>query len=312
MIARKELSMINRVISKEEQEYLDSYDLSAYKQPSLAADIAIFSILPTDKNSSNYRKDSEENLNLLLIKRGQYPHKGEWALPGGFCQENEDVYESAMRELTEETGVENSYLKLIGSYGAPNRDPRGWIISNTFLALIDGTKQKVNAGSDAKEAMWFNVSLSCISDNKVVNENEVIIDRQYALSLTSNDATKDNICLSSTVTEHIEFKNLHETVSYDITGNDGLAFDHAMIISRAILSLRESVESSGKIVFDLMPEKFTLAQLQNAFEIILSKPLLTPNFRRKMAPLVIETDEMSDGVGHRPAKYFVRNIEAFY
>ena len=63
---------------------------------------------------------------------------------------------------------------------------------------------------------------------------------------------------------------------------------------------------------DLLPERCTLYSLQEAHEIILDEKLLTPNFRRKMAPLVIETDEMVTGPGHRPAKLFRRNLEAFY
>ena len=61
-----------------------------------------------------------------------------------------------------------------------------------------------------------------------------------------------------------------------------------------------------------MPEKFTLTQLQSTFEIVQGRKLLAANFRRKMSGYVTETDEISDGAGHRPAKLFRRNLDAFY
>ena len=101
-------------------------------------------------------------------------------------------------------------------------------------------------------------------------------------------------------------------IPLEIVEDDGFAFDHAEIILRAYLSLKARTAQSGRIVFDLMPELFTLNTLQEAHEIILGEKLLTPNFRRKMAPYVIETDAMVTGAGHRPAKLFRRNLEAFY
>ena len=60
-----------------------------------------------------------------------------------------------------------------------------------------------------------------------------------------------------------------------------------------------------------MPETFTLTQLQHAFEVILGEKLLTANFRRKMNDYVIETEQIVEGAGHRPAKLFRRNMENF-
>ena len=105
---------------------------------------------------------------------------------------------------------------------------------------------------------------------------------------------------------------LHGYSEYEITDRGGLAFDHAQIILEAFLNLRKETESTGDIVFDLMPERFTLARLQRAYELVLGRELLTANFRRKIAPLVLETEEEIAGVGHRPAKLYRRNPEKFY
>jgi len=298
----------NRNISQEEKEYLAGYDITQYERPSIAADIAIFSILE-DGESSNFRKLPKKALKLLLIKRGTYPYKNCWALPGGFCRPNEDVHETARRELFEETNVENAYLKLSGIFGEVDRDPRGWIISNTFLALMDGEKCNLRAGTDAWEAKWFTVELNCKELKKQSDADVAEIINEYEIRLI-HEASQVSLC--ATVTEHKQFKNYHETSHYDIANCENIAFDHAKIILNAILTLRKGIENDSKLVFDLMPELFTLTQLQNAFELIQDEKLLTANFRRKIADYVIETEQIVEGAGHRPAKLFRRNVEAFY
>jgi len=93
--------------------------------------------------------------------------------------------------------------------------------------------------------------------------------------------------------------------------SEGLAFDHGKIILQTLLFLRKSVKNDWKLAFDLMPEFFTLTQLQNTFELVLDEKLLTPNFRRKVDELVVETEQILEGNGHRPAKLFKRNIGEF-
>lgn len=316
-------------MSEEEKEYLSRYDITRYDRPSIATDMAVFSIMgkkdAADKDqvrdAENYRKLPEKKLKILMIKRGTYPYKDCWALPGGFCQKDEDVYETARRELYEETHIKDAYLKLAGIFGDVGRDPRGWIISHTFLALMDGENCKLRAGTDAWEARWFEVEMEKKEIKKICKQDTALIENEYSLHLTnsqtdginvSETTSKIPIDLTAIIREHKEFKHYHETVRYEMTDNDGFAFDHAKIILYAFLSLRQQVEDDGKIVFDLMPETFTLTELQKAFEIILDKKLLVANFRRKMADYVIETDQMIEGAGHRPAKLFRRNIKVFY
>lgn len=295
-------------MSKEEAQYLAGYDISTYEQPSLAADIVIFSIL-NDGVSDNIRKLQKKSLKILLIKRATYPYKDCWALPGGFCKPQEDVIETAKRELYEETNVDNAYLKLIGAFGENDRDPRGWIISNTFMALIDGNRCELRAGTDAWEAKWFNVDVTRTDVQKDVNGDNVAIKTEYTLRLFNEES---GVEITAGIIENKEYCNYHETVSYEIVNSKEIAFDHAKIILNALLSLRENVENNLKVVFDLMPERFTLTELQTAFEIILDKKLLAANFRRKLADYVIETEQTIEGAGHRPAKLFKRNIEVFY
>lgn len=302
-------------MSVEEKQYLKQYDIGKYERPSVTADMAVFAVMGmNDNQTKNYRKDPKQSLQLLLIKRGSHPYKDNWALPGGFCQKDESTTETARRELYEETGISDAYLRPFDIFSEPGRDPRGWIISHAFLTLIDGTKCNLHASSDAREAEWFSVSVEKTNLRREIDHEQAHITNSYLITLVCGQSPirQEELRLTAEVLEKRNFVNYHETVTYDIVSCDGMAFDHAKIILCAFLRLQNEVNENGKPVFDLMPEKFTLAQLQNAFEIVQGKKLIVPNFRRKMADYVTETDEFSEGAGHRPAKLFKRNLDAFY
>lgn len=305
-------------ISEEEKAYLETYEISSFDRPSVAADMAVFSIMGTgdadEKNASrrreNYRKDPQKQLKLLLIRRASFPYKNYWALPGGFCRRGESTIDTARRELFEETGVKDAYLNPFAIFSEPDRDPRGWIISHAFLALIDGEKYTVRGGSDAWEAKWFGIHLEKKLISRKVEGVHAEVENVYELHLVCEE--KENLKLGAVIKEWKHFENHHETIRYEIEQTEGLAFDHAKIILRAYLKLQEEAGDAGKIVFDLMPETFTLTDLQRAYETVQGKSLLVANFRRKIADYVTETDEVVEGAGHRPAKLFRRNLEAFY
>lgn len=288
-----------------EQEFLKEYDISQFERPSIAADIAIFSIM--DGEQTDNRKLPEKKLKLLLIKRAAHPYKDSWALPGGFCKPDETIYETAKRELYEETNIENAYLKLEDIFSDKNRDPRGWIMSNAFIALTDANNWSLRAGTDAIEAKWFEISLSKTKEIGMFDGDNVDMERMFDLKLTN-----DEITLQAKVKEIKHYYNYHEAVEYKLLENEGFAFDHAKIIVKIINSLQDKAEHDFRIIFDLMPEYFTLSELQKAFEIVLRKELLAANFRRKIADYVLETPMAVEGNAHRPAKLFKRNISTFY
>jgi 8-oxo-dGTP diphosphatase len=86
---------------------------------------------------------------VVLVKRKYNPFKGQYALPGGGVEIGESVEQACQREMKEETGMDVSYLRLIGVYSDPGRDPRGHVVSVAYLADADISKMK--AGSDAAE-----------------------------------------------------------------------------------------------------------------------------------------------------------------
>ncbi len=297
-------------ISQEEEEFLKQYDLTKYDRPSVAADMAVFSVMGEQgekqaRDKENYRKLPKRKLKILLIRRGDHPYRGDWALPGGFGRRSEEIYETAKRELFEETQISEAYLKLIGVFGREGRDPRGWIISHTFLALIDGEKYQVRGGSDARDAAWFEVEFTQEKVSEKREKDRLGRSTLYRLRLVCEEK-EEPVVLQALIRKEDVIRHFHTETEYFVEEEEGLAFDHAKLICYALLSLRQEVESDGRIVFDLMPEYFTLTELQKVVEIILDKALLTANFRRKMAVYVEETDRMITGAGHRPAKLFQR------
>ncbi len=295
-------------LSEEEKQFLAQYNAERYERPSVATDIAIFSIME-EGEQDNFRKLPPRALKILLIQRSMYPFKDKWALPGGFCKSDEDVYKTARRELYEETGIQNAYLKLAGIYGEVGRDPRGWIISHTYLALLDGERCRLQPGSDAKEAQWFALRVEPKEHKRHTDENTACIETDYKLYLENE---KSGVKLNAIVREYKQFAEYHETLNYEILECEGLAFDHAKIILQTVLELCQKAQNEMQMVFDLMPEYFTLTQLQNAFELVLGQKLLAANFRRKINDYVIETEQVIEGAGHRPAKLFKRNVKEFY
>lgn len=96
-------------------------------------------------------------LKVLLIERGEEPFKGKWALPGGHVNMDETLEQSVLRELREETGVDLPFMEQLATFGDPDRDPRGRVISTAYLVLARMDELKVEAGDDAAKAQWFPV-----------------------------------------------------------------------------------------------------------------------------------------------------------
>lgn len=300
----------------EEKEFLAGYDLTKYDRPSVAADVVVFSVMKDDE-CEDVRRLQEKKLKILLIRRGGFPYKGSWAMPGGFCRKGEDVIDSARRELGEETGIDDAYVKLVGVYGEPGRDPRGWVISSTYMALMNARACHLKAGDDAQDARWFTVELTDVSTevsgigeeivkNEVEASCKVQNEKRYRLVLKNADS---DIKLTAVLRRTDMSSCGRSSDSYDIEECEGLAFDHARIITEAVLGLREDVRRDMKLAFDLLPERFTLTELQNVCEQIWDMELTTPNFRRKIAEYVEETDAYQAGERYRPAKLFRRRTD---
>lgn len=131
--------------SAEEAEFLANYKPKDYPSIGLTADIVALTI-----------RNGE--FSVLLIKRGDHPFKGRWALPGGFVNPNETSETAATRELIEETGIDidRAHLEQLKTYSEPDRDPRTRVVSTAYLALLPDLPTP-EAGDDAAEAHFFAV-----------------------------------------------------------------------------------------------------------------------------------------------------------
>ena len=186
-----------------------------YPHPSVTTDCVIFGFDGT-------------KLNVLLIERGVEPFKGRWAFPGGFMKMDETALQGAKRELKEETGLENAYIKQFHAFSDPNRDPRERVITIAYYALV--RISEVKGGDDAAKAEWFPI-------NKVPS----------------------------------------------------LAFDHDLILREATTALRRQIHFEP-VGFELLPEKFTMTQLQHLYEAILGVKFDRSNFANKMLKLGLITE----------------------
>ena len=190
-------------------------------------------------------------LQVLLIERGIEPFKGKWAFPGGFLNMDETAGEGALRELKEETGLENAYIEQFNTYSDPGRDPRERVITIAHYALV--RIQEVKGGDDAAKAQWFPI-------------DEV----------------------------------------------PQLAFDHDKILRDAMRKLRERIHFEP-IGFELLPEKFTMRDLQILYESILGVKFDRRNFAKKMMhyELLNQLDETVRPTAKRDALLYSFNKENY-
>lgn len=279
-----------------EEEFLRKYDASIYERPSVTVDMLIFTVM--DEEKENYRKLPEKALKLLLIKRGDHPYIGQWALPGGFVTESESIDEAALRELKTETNIDTIYMEQLYTWGDVKRDPRTRVISCSYMALIDSSSFEVKAGDDADDAMWFNVKYSVFEEKKILLERGFVYEKLVKLTLSNEMDTLEVIVK---VIERYEGRAVR--VEREIMDSTGIAFDHAKMIEYAVARLRNKIEYTD-IAFNLMPELFTLSELQQVYEVILGKELLAAAFRRKIVDMVVETNQFTKDAGHRPSKLY--------
>ena len=209
-----------------------------YPHPAVTTDCVIFGF------------DGSE-LQVLLIERGIEPFKGKWAFPGGFLNMDETAQEGALRELKEETGLENAYIEQFNTYSDPGRDPRERVITIAHYALV--RIQEVKGGDDAAKAQWFPI-------------DEV----------------------------------------------PQLAFDHDKILRDAMRKLRERIHFEP-IGFELLPEKFTMRDLQVLYESILGVKFDRRNFDKKMMhyELLNQLDETVRPTAKRDALLYSFNKENY-
>lgn len=246
-----------------------------YEQFAFSTDLLMFSV--SKGEAKTCRTLTEKYFSILLVKRTKEPYKGMWCLPGGFVKQNETLDMAADRVLAKETNLHNIYKEQLYTFSDLERDTRTRVISTAYMALVDRDRitEKLS-----EEASWFNIHIS--EENNLIN------------LLLENGEDKITISIRKTVEDKTTNKYKYEIVENNI------AFDHAQILMTGLDRMKNKV-SDTDIVFNLMPEYFTLGELQQIYEVILGKKLLDPAFRRIIADKVEKTNKTVKTGGHRPS-----------
>lgn len=218
--------------------------------------------------------DPKGGLSVLLVERGLEPFKGCWAFPGGFMNMDETAEECVIRELQEETG----------------------------LSIFTDEMQEHNDGnyiSDApvvsKKHSGFVAQLGCFSDVNRDPRGRVVTIAFFTLVQKSEVRGHDDA---------------HEAKWFPINDIPSLAFDHEIILRKALKSLKERIHFKP-VGFDLLPEVFTLPQLQTLYESILEVHFDRRNFASKILKLGLVEQAAPHKEGSRTAVLYRFNKDKY-
>lgn len=185
---------------KTEKDFFANYNMNQYERPTgYTSDIVIFTLVRDEWDVT------KRVLNVLLVKRLDHPGKGKWALPGGFVEHGEDALTGATRELEEETGVSDVFLKHFGVYDAYGRDPRGnkWVITNAHYAVVNEKYLKRRrAGDDAEEVRLIPVSqLSTIEfafgdHHQIINDALLEVSKDMSTTTVAKEFLEEEFAVS--------------------------------------------------------------------------------------------------------------------
>ncbi|MET3128919.1 ADP-ribose pyrophosphatase YjhB (NUDIX family) [Arcicella rosea] len=194
-----------------------------------------------------------------------------WSLPGGYVMKDEDIEAAAQRILEERTGVTDIYLEQFYIFGKANR----------------------STGETLKKVL--------LANNFEIDEKSWVFERfvsvgYYALVDFSKVNTKIGI-----YDEACEWHDIHQLPN--------LAFDHAEITLKALETLRFMLDDK-LIGLNLLPDTFTMKELQMLYETILDKPLRRDNFQRKILSMGIleRVEKKFTGAAHK-APYLYKFIK---
>ncbi len=143
-----------------------------YPRPSVTVDIVLLSY-------------TQAYPQVLLIRRKNPPFQNLWALPGGFIHLDETFEESALRELYEETNIKDVQLTEVGTFGQPDRDPRGRVITIAYVGILSKDQQAAVAGSDASEVLWH----STLDLPRLAFDHNLIIEK----AIKKNETLRTNL-----------------------------------------------------------------------------------------------------------------------
>lgn len=248
-------------VYRQEDDYdfgMPPYDPSTFPPFAVTVDLVVLTV-------------RRHALCALVVRRGEAPFQGMWALPGGFVRTDEDLGAAAARELAEETGLRaqdpaapavgnGAHLEQLGTYGDPGRDPRMRVVSVAHLALAPDLPAP-RAGGDANSARWAPVG---------------------------------------------ELLGAGGGMGRDGEQPAPLAFDHARILDDGVERARSKIEYSS-LATAFCPPEFTVGELRRVYEAVWGVVLDPRNFHRKVTGtpgFLVPSGGTTTRQGGRPAQLF--------
>ncbi len=200
-------------------------------------------------------------------------YAGLWALPGGFVLKEEHMDAAAGRVLQERTGLKNIYLQQFHVFSKPERSTRE--INQHFLK---------NLGIEMEES-WMYERFLTVGYTALMNFTKV----KPVADIFSSDCRWFNV------------QSLPE-----------LLLDHGEILDTALQNLRTDL-NYHPVGYNLLPEKFTMPELQKLYETILARPLDRRNFQRKILSTKVlkKLDETKKGVAHKAPNFYKFDLKTY-
>ena len=247
----------------------EGYDPGAFEPFAVTVDIVLLTVV-------------DRRLKVLLIRRGNPPYEGAWALPGGFVQPDEDLADAAVRELSEETAItqDRSRLRQIGAYGEPGRDPRMRVVTVAYLATVARLDQVPRGGTDATEAALQPVSEVRPGRVRLAFDHRRILDD--ALGLLTG-ALAESLSLRRTATGRTTpgAAAAPDEGAYSVA-DGATGGDPASPAASRLAGDAADGTLGESLALGLSPPEFTIRELQEVYEAVLDTELDSGNFQRKV------------------------------
>ncbi len=270
------------------EQFLERYDDSMYRHPSNTVDMVMMTV-------------QDGALKILLVKRRDHPFIHDWALPGGFINFDEDMETAVLRELQEETSIcQRTYFRQLYTFGNADRDPRTRVITTVYLSMTPPeTIRDTKAGDDAMDSAWFTISKKTLEADSG--------GRKSVLDLVCEEK---GVRISYEITDTVRSNYIETRSQLRPDSGAKLAADHVKAVNMAMDQVQHRAASTG-ILFNLLPESFTLRQVQTAYEAVIGHPTDTGNFRRDIKKMLVMTGEKTKTGGKPAALYRFNPMYAY-
>jgi hypothetical protein len=245
--------------------------------------IIIFSIGSMVRKSN--RNLDDKKLKILL----QRNEKEKLVFPTFSFSKDKDILDTIKENTKQILKSKTIYFEQLYTWGETKyyTDDNGLTIS--YLAIVN--ENESNLKSNDHE--WYTIDIDDLNNNPINKTQKFTLSNdinkyEYTLKTIRN---KTGITLSYT---------------HEFDNNCVLDYNHSIILITALKRIRSNIEYTD-LAFKFLSDTFTLTELQQVYEIVLGHSLDKGNFRKKIAKMVEETDEIKKDSAHRPAKYFKLN-----